>query len=218
MAGSGVPRRLLQTEQNRSPSQPARRTISVADPAAPPYSKSTHLMNAAHRGSIGSRVRRVEDEKLITGRGRFAGDVHLEGQTYLAVRRSHEPHALIRSIDVVGATAIPGVIAVFTQDDLPEAARFVHDDFLPPELAGPALEWISWSLRLIASHCAWTARIDARPFASLRELAPHSSEASQLISPPERAGVTRSRSSTTPTLPMKKLRWRPSRSMISSGR
>jgi carbon-monoxide dehydrogenase large subunit len=93
-------------------------------------------MNAAHRGSIGSRVRRVEDEKLITGRGRFAGDVHLEGQTYLAVRRSHEPHALIRSIDVVGATAIPGVIAVFTQADLPEAARFVYDDFLPPDLAG----------------------------------------------------------------------------------
>ncbi len=53
---------------------------------------------------------------------------------------------------------------------------------LPPELVEPALEWITWSLRLIATHCGWTARLDARPYASLRELASRSPEASLLIS------------------------------------
>ena len=73
---------------------------------------------------------------LLTGRGRFASDVHLDGQTYLAVRRSHEPHALVRTIDTRAALAMPGVVAVFTRDDLPETARFVYDDFLPSGLAG----------------------------------------------------------------------------------
>ena len=86
--------------------------------------------------AVGRRIRRVEDERLITGRGRFASDVHLDGQTYLAVRRSHEPHALIRTINAGPARAMPGVIAVFTRDDLQETARFVYDDFLPPGLAG----------------------------------------------------------------------------------
>lgn len=93
-------------------------------------------MKDAAGPAVGQRRRRVEDERLITGRGRFAGDVHLAGQTYLAVRRSHLPHARVLAIRTQAARSMPGVIAVFTVDDLPETARYVYDDFLPPELAG----------------------------------------------------------------------------------
>jgi carbon-monoxide dehydrogenase large subunit len=86
--------------------------------------------------AVGQRRRRVEDGRLITGQGRFAGDVHHEGQTYLAIRRSHLPHARVQAIRTGATRSMPGVIAVFTMHDLPEAARYVHDDFLPPGLAG----------------------------------------------------------------------------------
>ena len=79
--------------------------------------------------AIGRRVRRVEDQRLITGKGRYAGDVHLPGQSYLAVRRSHLPHARVGAISTEAVRAMPGVIAVFTADDLPQTARYVYDDF-----------------------------------------------------------------------------------------
>ena len=72
---------------------------------------------------IGRRVRRVEDERLITGRGRYAGDVKLEGLAHIAFCRSSLPHARIRAIDASAAREMPGVLAVWTVDDLPETAQ-----------------------------------------------------------------------------------------------
>jgi aerobic carbon-monoxide dehydrogenase large subunit len=77
----------------------------------------------------------VEGRRLVTGSGRYAGDVELAGQAYLALRRSHLPHARIRNIDVARAWLVPGVRAVFTAPDLPVSARHVFDRYLPPELA-----------------------------------------------------------------------------------
>jgi cyclic beta-1,2-glucan synthetase len=96
-----------------------------------------------------------------------------EAQEHLRAARA----ALVASRREPASTAALGRVG----EPLERAAAALDDPSLPPELAEPALEWISWSLRLIMSHCAWTARLDAKPFASLRELAPHSSEASQLI-------------------------------------
>jgi carbon-monoxide dehydrogenase large subunit len=69
---------------------------------------------------IGRRTRRVEDEQLITGGGRFAGDIKLDGLAHAVFCRSTLPHARIRAIDRSAAVAMPGVIAVWTADDLPE--------------------------------------------------------------------------------------------------
>ncbi len=76
---------------------------------------------------IGRRVRRVEDERLITGRGHFAGDIKLTGLVHLAFCRSVLPHAAIRAIDKSAAKSMPGVIEVWTADDLPEAAGGLSD-------------------------------------------------------------------------------------------
>jgi aerobic carbon-monoxide dehydrogenase large subunit len=66
---------------------------------------------------IGQTVRRKEDARLVTGRGNYSDDVNLPGQAYGAVVRSPHAHALIRSIDVAAARAMPGVLAVLTGQD-----------------------------------------------------------------------------------------------------
>jgi aerobic carbon-monoxide dehydrogenase large subunit len=76
---------------------------------------------------IGRRMRRVEDERLITGRGRYAGDIKLDGLVHVAFARSPLPHALIRAIDTAPAREMPGVIAVWTADDLSEASSHLSD-------------------------------------------------------------------------------------------
>src|SRR5438477_1443190 len=76
---------------------------------------------------IGRRMRRVEDERLITGKGRYAGDIKLGGLVHIAFCRSVLPHALIRAIDASTANAMPGVLAIWTADDLPEVADGLSD-------------------------------------------------------------------------------------------
>src|SRR5580693_9902270 len=66
---------------------------------------------------IGQTVRRKEDARLLTGRGNYSDDVNLPGQAYGAAVRSPHAHALIRSIDVAAARAMPGVLAVLTGAD-----------------------------------------------------------------------------------------------------
>src|SRR5436190_4524466 len=67
---------------------------------------------ADHR-VVGTKARRIEDPALLRGKGRFLNDISLPGELHAAFVRSHHAHALIRSIDVDRARAIPGVVAVF---------------------------------------------------------------------------------------------------------
>ena len=76
---------------------------------------------------IGRRMRRVEDERLITGRGRYAGDIGFDDLIHVAFCRSSVPHARIGDIDTSAATSMPGVLAVWTADDLPEVAAGLSD-------------------------------------------------------------------------------------------
>jgi carbon-monoxide dehydrogenase large subunit len=76
---------------------------------------------------IGRRLRRVEDERLITGQGRYAGDIKLDGLVHIAFCRSTLPHARIARIDGSAARSLPGVLAVWTARDLPEVAGGLTD-------------------------------------------------------------------------------------------
>jgi len=63
---------------------------------------------------IGQPLRRKEDERLITGKGRFTDDFAHDGQAYAVMVRSPHPHALLRAIDSAAARSMPGVLGVFT--------------------------------------------------------------------------------------------------------
>jgi aerobic carbon-monoxide dehydrogenase large subunit len=69
-----------------------------------------------HAG-IGDTVRRKEDSRLLTGRGCYSDDFNLPDQAYAAAARTPHGHAIIRSIDVSAARAMPGVLAVLTGAD-----------------------------------------------------------------------------------------------------
>jgi carbon-monoxide dehydrogenase large subunit len=63
---------------------------------------------------------RLEDDRMLTGRGRYVSDWSLPGQAYGYFLRSDRAHAEIVSIDKAPALASPGVLAVFTGEDLKE--------------------------------------------------------------------------------------------------
>ena len=67
---------------------------------------------------IGSRLPRLEDPALLTGRGCFVDDIALPNALHAAFVRSPHPHALIRGIDAGAARALPGVAAVLSFDDI----------------------------------------------------------------------------------------------------
>jgi carbon-monoxide dehydrogenase large subunit len=68
--------------------------------------------------AIGARVLRVEDPRILTGRGRYIDDIVVPGMLHAAFKRSQVPHGVLRSLDVSAAREVPGVVAVFTGEDL----------------------------------------------------------------------------------------------------
>src|SRR5215831_4171331 len=66
---------------------------------------------------VGQPVRRFEDVRLVTGKGRFQDDRVLPGQAYAVFVRSPYAHAAIRSIATEAAARAPGVVAVYTGAD-----------------------------------------------------------------------------------------------------
>jgi aerobic carbon-monoxide dehydrogenase large subunit len=67
---------------------------------------------------LGAGVRRLEDPRLTTGRGRYVDDIQLSGLLHVAFVRSAHAHARITGIDLSAARAMPGVHAVYALADL----------------------------------------------------------------------------------------------------
>jgi carbon-monoxide dehydrogenase large subunit len=67
---------------------------------------------------IGARIKRTEDPRLLTGLGSYTDDRQVARVLHVAFRRSEHAHARVRAIDCAAACAAPGVVAVFTADDL----------------------------------------------------------------------------------------------------
>ena len=68
--------------------------------------------------AIGARVLRVEDPRILTGRGRYIDDITLPGMLHAAFMRSTVPHGRLVSVDASEARELPGVVAVYTGDDI----------------------------------------------------------------------------------------------------
>jgi len=68
---------------------------------------------------VGKPFRKVDARAKCTGQTKFADDIFLPRMLYCRILRSHLPHALIKSIDLSKALALPGVLAVLTGKDLP---------------------------------------------------------------------------------------------------
>ncbi len=71
---------------------------------------------------VGQALKRREDPKLITGHGNYLDDIKLPGMLHAVLLRSPYAHANIRSIDTSKAKAHPGVVGVFTGEDMMDIA------------------------------------------------------------------------------------------------
>ena len=86
-------------------------------------SEATNGANKNDNGHhIGRRLKRKEDPRFITGTGTYTDDMVLPGLLHAAFVRSPEAHAKVVSIDTSAALEQPGVVAVYTGDDLTLAA------------------------------------------------------------------------------------------------
>src|SRR5262245_435010 len=74
---------------------------------------------------IGAPLRRKEDQRLLTGRGRFLDDVQIPGLLHAVIVRSPHAHARLEQFDDRVTRALPGVAAVLTLADLPECRAVV---------------------------------------------------------------------------------------------
>src|SRR3954465_1039085 len=70
------------------------------------------------RFGAGQPVKRLEDQRLLTGKGQFIDDKPEEGALWLHVLRSPHAHAKIVSIHTSAAAGMPGVTAIYTGADL----------------------------------------------------------------------------------------------------
>jgi carbon-monoxide dehydrogenase large subunit len=70
---------------------------------------------------IGARIARKEDYRFLTGAGQYTDDVTLPRQTYAAFVRSPHAHAKIKSVNTAKAKGAPGVLAVYTGEDIAAA-------------------------------------------------------------------------------------------------
>jgi aerobic carbon-monoxide dehydrogenase large subunit len=74
-------------------------------------------------GLIGRPILRVEDARLLAGRGHYCDDLVLDGMLHAAILRSDVAHGRLRRIDVTRAMALDGVVDVIAFDEIAPRAR-----------------------------------------------------------------------------------------------
>ncbi|MGN6461491.1 MAG: xanthine dehydrogenase family protein molybdopterin-binding subunit [Pseudolabrys sp.] len=119
---------------------------------------------------IGQPVPRSEDPTLVRGLGRYTDDLQLPRQVYAAIVRSPHAHGIIRGIDVEAARAMPGVLAIYTADDLKDygplkcGLPLKSRDGSPirqvprPALAADRVRWVGDPIACVVAETAWQAK------------------------------------------------------------
>lgn len=107
--------------------------------------------------AVGASIPRLETKEKVTGKAQYADDLRLEGMLHGAMLLSPYAHARILSYDTSKAKALPGVKAVVTGADLPEAhfGPFVRDQVA---LARGKVRYIGEPVAAVAASDLWTAR------------------------------------------------------------
>jgi carbon-monoxide dehydrogenase large subunit len=110
---------------------------------------------------IGASVRRKEDQRFVTGKGRYVDDLNRPGQAYAAFVRSPHAHANLRSVDLSAAKGMPGVLAVLTGDDLAAdkiggliCGWMIHSKDGEPMKAGAHPALAQGKVRYVGDHVA----------------------------------------------------------------
>ncbi len=110
---------------------------------------------------VGQRMTRTEDPRLLTGQALFVDDVQIPGMLHAAFLRSDYAHARLVSIDASAARQRPGVVAVYTAEDLGDAWHHAPALVSPP----PAAKDIVYHSRTQAPLVRDKVRLAGEPLA-----------------------------------------------------
>ncbi len=114
-------------------------------------------IDANARFAIGQPVSRKEDPVLLRGEGRYSDDLSLPGQAYGVVVRSRYAHGILRGIDTDEARAMPGVLGVYTAEDLaPPASGRCRRSAASTAMARPPPSRTRWRWRKAACDTSAT--------------------------------------------------------------
>ncbi|MEO3433143.1 xanthine dehydrogenase family protein molybdopterin-binding subunit [Inquilinus sp. CAU 1745] len=110
---------------------------------------------------IGAPLRRKEDQRFLTGKGHYTDDINRPGQAYAYFLRSPHAHAAIRGIDKGAAESAPGVLGIFTGEDLAAdkiggliCGWMIHSKDGSPMKAGPHPALAQGKVRYVGDHVA----------------------------------------------------------------
>jgi carbon-monoxide dehydrogenase large subunit len=111
---------------------------------------------------VGKRVKRIEDPKLIMGRGLYVDDIKLPGALYAYFLRSSYSHARIRSIDVSDAIKLSGVVGIYTYKDIEKYVEHITFDEAKSEpmtlLASGKVRYVGEPVAMIIAKDRYVAR------------------------------------------------------------
>ncbi len=115
---------------------------------------------------VGARLARKEDRRLLTGDGRFGGDVSRTRMQHVRIVRSPLASGRITSIDTSAARAVPGVVEVLTASDLPGDVRIPVrlavqgldlSEHLQPVLAADEVRYVGEPVAVVVAEDAYAA-------------------------------------------------------------
>ena len=95
---------------------------------------------------LGARLPRKEDQRLVTGAGKYLADMVVPGMLHAVFVRSEYAHARIKNIDSSAALALTGVVAVYTGDDIKDLIKPMPQAVVQPNL--PARYPTFWPLAI----------------------------------------------------------------------
>jgi CO/xanthine dehydrogenase Mo-binding subunit len=109
-------------------------------------------------GRVGESVRRIDAIPKVTGEFAYSSDLYAAGMLWGHTLRSPHAHALIRSIDISQAVAMPGVHAVMTHEDVPGDKRYGLEFADQPVLAFDRVRYYGEPVALVAAEHPEQAR------------------------------------------------------------
>jgi CO/xanthine dehydrogenase Mo-binding subunit len=109
-------------------------------------------------GRVGESVQRIDAIPKVTGEFAYSSDLYAAGMLWGHTLRSPHAHALIRSIDISQALAMPGVHAVMTHEDVPGDKRYGLDFADQPVLAFDRVRYYGEPVALVAAEHPEQAR------------------------------------------------------------